>query len=63
MNFVGAERRKLSGYWMTGDSRRLNGITSEQLHVRLRRVDSPETDMKAGKLYSYASLAALRPLF
>lgn len=48
---------------MTGDSRRLNGIASEQLHVRLGRVDSPESDMKASSfIRMHASCAALWPI-
>lgn len=47
MNFAIAGGGKLSGNWLTGDSQRLNGIALEQLHVRLGRVDSPESDMKA----------------
>lgn len=47
---------------MTGDSRRLNGIASEQLHVRLGRVDSPGSDMKASSfIHMHASCAVLWP--
>lgn len=64
MNLAVAGRRKLSGYWMTGDSRHMNDIASEQLHVRPGRVDSPEPHMKAGSFIRlHASLAVLRRLF
>lgn len=49
---------------MTGGSRRLNGIASEQLHVRLGRVDSPESGMKASSfIRMHASSAVLCPFF
>lgn len=64
MNFAVAGGGKLSGDWMTGGSRRLNGIASEQLHVRLGRVDSPESDMKASSfIRMHASSAVLCPFF
>lgn len=62
MNFAIAGRGKLSGNWMTDNSRRLNGIAPEQLHVRLGRVGSPESDMKASSfIHMHVSCAVLWP--